>query len=153
MADRAVVKPDVEFIKTLQKNGGDTLKKCYQCATCSTVCELSPAEGPFPRKEMMWASWGMKEQLVTDPDIWLCHQCNDCTTRCPRGARPGDVLAAARSYIYQTYTFPSFMGRLMSSPGGLAVLFIIPILVVAALVGFGLQESGHTLGYYLSGEA
>lgn len=136
MAEACVVQPDLEFIRNVRRKGGDTLKKCYQCATCSVVCELSPEDRPFPRKEMLWAGWGQSDLLIGDPDVWLCHQCNDCTTHCPRGARPGDVLAAIRSYVYENFSFPRFMGRALASTKALPVLFLVPIALILACIIF-----------------
>ncbi len=28
------------------------------------------------------------DQLMGDPGVWLCHQCNDCSVRCPRDVEP-----------------------------------------------------------------
>ena len=105
MNERVDVGTDVEFIKHLKKHGGDTMKKCFQCATCSVVCSLSPEEYAFPRKEMIQAAWGQKEKLLSDADIWLCHGCQDCSLQCPRGARPADLMGAVRSYIYQKFAY------------------------------------------------
>lgn len=152
MAERFVAQPDVEFIRRVKSAGGDTLKKCYQCATCSTVCELSPAEKPFPRKEMLWAQWGLKDKLIADPDVWLCHQCNDCTTRCPRDARPGDVLAAIRNYVYESNVFPRFMGKALATPAMLPILLLVPMLILAALIGINMSVTGHGFDYYFGGD-
>lgn len=134
MAEGRLVDPDLAFIRTVKRAGGKTLKKCFQCATCSAVCNLSPDDKPFPRKEMILAAWGQKEKLIKNPDIWLCYQCNDCTTFCPRGARPGDVLAAIRSYIYERFAFPSFMGKALASPKALPVLLLIPAIILVACI-------------------
>lgn len=124
------VQPDLEFIKYLKSAGGDTLKKCYQCATCSVICPLSTDNKPFPRKEMIWAQWGLKDKLVADPDIFLCHQCGDCTAYCPRGAKPGDVLGAIRAYAYTHYGWPSGLAKLASSSKGLPMLIAIPSVII-----------------------
>ncbi len=134
MGGGILVNPDLNLIREIKKAGGDSLNKCYQCATCSVVCNLSPQEKPFPRKEMLWAKWGRKEALMADPDLWLCFQCNDCTKYCPRNARPGDVLAAVRTYIYKSYAFPSFMGRALASPAALPILLIAPLLIFLAAI-------------------
>ncbi|SDP26038.1 quinone-interacting membrane-bound oxidoreductase complex subunit QmoC [Desulforhopalus singaporensis] len=125
-----IVQPDLEFIKSLKEAGGDTLKKCYQCATCSVMCPLSKEGKPFPRKEMIWAQWGMKDQLLNDPDVFLCHQCGDCTANCPRGAKPGDVLSAIRSYAYTFYGWPKPLAKLASSAKGLPMMIGIPVVII-----------------------
>jgi len=130
------IEPDLDFIRNVARQGGETLKKCIQCGTCSATCELSPDQNPFPRKEMAWAVWGMKGRLLTDPDLWLCHQCNDCSVRCPRGARPGDVLGAIRQECIANYAVPRFLGRWVSEPQCIPLLLGIPIalLTLAMLV-------------------
>ena len=152
MAGARVVEPDLEFIRATKKAGGDTLKKCYQCATCSAVCNLSPDDKPFPRKEMLMAGWGQSKELMKDPDVWLCYQCNDCTLYCPRGARPGDVLAAVRAFAYKHFAFPKFMGKALASPRALPLLLLVPIVVLVGCIlltaprtaegGFLFMESG-----------
>jgi quinone-modifying oxidoreductase subunit QmoC len=127
------VEPDLNFIKYVKSAGGDTLKKCYQCATCSVVCPLSADQKPFPRKEMIWAQWGLKDKLVGDPDVMLCHQCGDCSTYCPRGAKPADVLGAIRAYTYTHFGFPQGLARLASEGKNLPLLILIPAAIILLL--------------------
>ena len=133
MADKYLIEPDVNFIKEIVGLGGDTLKKCFQCATCSVVCPISPDNKPFPRKEMIAASWGLKDKLITSQDIWLCHQCGDCSTMCPRGARPGDVLGAVRSYAISEYATPKWLGEAVNDPKKLPMLLGIPVVIFIVL--------------------
>lgn len=133
MAEGMRVEPDLEFIKYVKSAGGSTLKKCYQCATCSVVCPLSSDNKPFPRKEMIWAQWGLKEKLVGDPDVMLCHQCGDCTAHCPRGAKPAEVLGAIRAYAYTHYGFPSGLAKLVSDGKNLPILIAVPALLILAV--------------------
>jgi quinone-modifying oxidoreductase subunit QmoC len=114
MASATALHPSPAFREALRERGGATATQCYQCATCSSVCRLSPEGAPFPRRQMLWAQWGLTERLAADPAVWLCHQCNDCTARCPRGARPGDVLQAVRSLAVEALAFPAFLGRLVA---------------------------------------
>ena len=126
----ACILPDREFRSRLMASGGEDLKKCFQCATCSVVCELSDPSRPFPRKEMIWAQWGLKDRLIADPDIWLCHQCNDCSLRCPRSARPGDVMAAIRREAILHYSAPRWLANCVNQPRFLPLLLLVPCLLL-----------------------
>jgi quinone-modifying oxidoreductase subunit QmoC len=133
MSDAYLVEPDMGFIKEVAALGGGDLKKCYQCATCSVVCPISPDNKPFPRKEMIAASWGLKDKLVGNADIWLCHNCGDCSTRCPRGAKPGDVLSAIRAYTITEYAIPKALGKAVNDPKKLPFLLGIPVVIFIVL--------------------
>jgi quinone-modifying oxidoreductase subunit QmoC len=138
MANTYVIEPDLAFIKEVGALGGEDLKKCYQCATCSVACPISPDTKPFPRKEMIAASWGLKDKLVGNADIWLCHNCGDCSTRCPREAKPGDVLAAVRTYAIGEYARPKWLAKALKDPKKLPILLAIPavlFLVVGTITG------------------
>ncbi|MBM4136376.1 MAG: heterodisulfide reductase [Nitrospira sp.] len=123
------ISPDLGFVKDVIAGGGESLKKCFQCATCSVVCNLTPDDKPFPRKEMIYAQWGLKDKLFPNPDIWLCHQCSDCTAYCPRGAKPGEVLNAVRKLSIENYSVPRFLGKAVGSPGSLVPLLAIPTVI------------------------
>ncbi|MBU0730706.1 MAG: quinone-interacting membrane-bound oxidoreductase complex subunit QmoC [Proteobacteria bacterium] len=133
MADGIRIEPDLNFIRYMKSAGGESLKKCFQCATCSVVCPLASDENPFPRKEMIWAQWGLKDKLVADPDVMLCHQCGDCTAYCPRGAKPGDVLGAIRAYAYMSNGFPQGLAKLCSSGKNLPIMIGIPAILIAVI--------------------
>ncbi|MBU0482462.1 MAG: quinone-interacting membrane-bound oxidoreductase complex subunit QmoC [Proteobacteria bacterium] len=167
MSEVTRVEPDLNFIKYLKSAGGDSVKKCFQCATCSVVCPLSTDGNPFPRKEMIWAQWGLKDRLAADPDTLLCHQCGDCTAYCPRGAKPGDVLGAIRAYTYTHFGFPKGLANFCSNGKNLPLMIIIPMFLIGVLfavanggfhipdvetfkeVGFG-QFFGHWDFHWLS---
>ncbi len=124
-----VIEHDIDLINDITKLGGGSLKRCFQCATCSVVCNLSSDDRPFPRKEMIWAQWGLKDKLLSDPDVWRCYQCGDCSVYCPRDAKPAEVMAAIRNYSFKSYAVPKFMGKALSSPKYLPLLFAVPVIL------------------------
>ena len=128
------IKPDIRFKKEIKKVSGSSLNECIQCGTCSVVCSLAPEDRPFPRKEMMWAAWGLKDKLMANVDVWLCHQCGDCSTNCPRGVNPADVISSIRQLNYMYYARPRFFATMLSKPGWLAVAILIPVIIISIIL-------------------
>lgn len=134
MSEATVIKPDLAFVNEIIKGGGESLKKCYQCATCSVVCNVTPEGNPFPRKEMVLAQWGQKDQLITSADVWLCHQCSDCTAYCPRGAKPGEVLNAIRKQSIKHVAMVPLFAKIAQDPKLIWLLFAIPMALFYAIL-------------------
>ena len=96
---------------------------------------------------------------MADPDVWLCHHCNDCSTACPRSSRPGDVLGAVRQQAVIHYATPRILARVVNRPALLPVLLVIPALLlwgavqvrdpVGAALGFS-APTGDSIVYSFS---
>jgi hypothetical protein len=146
-----LVEPDTELIRDVMEAGGGDLKKCFQCATCASTCSLSPEEGTFPRKQMLLAQWGMKNELLKDPAPWLCFYCGDCSKACPREANPGETMMALRRYLTTQYDWTG-LSRLMyrSAFWEIGILALVAAVVVALFAlpqsfGFGLLSRSGPL--------
>ena len=126
----AAVQPDLAFKRTILGLDAGDLTGCYQCGTCSVVCPISTDDDPFPRKEMVWTQWGLKDRLMHDAAMWQCHQCQLCSTYCPREARPANVMAALREYSVAYHAWPRFLGEWLRSPRYLPHLFAIPVVIL-----------------------
>jgi quinone-modifying oxidoreductase, subunit QmoC len=131
-----LIQPDLEFKREIIGLDAHDLTACYQCGTCSAVCPLSTADNPFPRKEMVWVQWGLKDRVLGNPSIWMCHQCGTCNTYCPRDAQPANVMAALRDYSIAHFAVPQFMGRALNDPKYLPLLFGVPAIIFGLLLAW-----------------
>ena len=153
MSAPASVSPSPAARQALRERGGETSFRCFQCGTCSSVCELATDGRPFPRRQVLLGQWGLTAELASDPAVWLCHQCNDCSERCPRDAKPGDVMQALRSIAVEELATPPFLGKLVANIKSTWPIVIgVPILFWIALVsiatGFNTTPpEGHPFGY------
>jgi quinone-modifying oxidoreductase subunit QmoC len=131
-----LLRPDLDFKRAIIGLDAHDLSACYQCGTCSAVCPISTADNPFPRKEMVWVQWGLKERALANASIWMCHQCGSCNTYCPRDAKPANVMAALRDYSIGHYAVPAFMGRALEDPRWLPLLFALPVAIFLGVLGW-----------------
>jgi quinone-modifying oxidoreductase subunit QmoC len=130
------VRTDLQWKRRIIGLDAPDLSLCYQCGTCTAVCPLSTTENPFPRKEMVWVQWGMKEQALANASIWLCHQCGTCNAYCPRDAKPSNVMAALRDDSIGHYAVPALLGRALGHPRYLPLLFAVPAVILLGILAW-----------------
>lgn len=72
--------------------GGEKLRQCIQCGTCSSSCPLSLYMDYTPRRLIHLAREGFKEEVLGSFTIWLCASCYECTVQCPKQIEVTEVM-------------------------------------------------------------
>jgi len=86
-----------DFIdELLSVPGGERLKDCIQCGTCSGSCPVSYYMDHPPRKLFAMVRAGMREAVLDADSIWLCTSCYTCTLRCPKEIAVTDIIYALK---------------------------------------------------------
>ena len=123
---------DLSFANEIKKYGAINFDACYNCGTCTAVCNLSEKNASFPRIFVRYAQTGRKAELLSSKELWLCYACGDCSASCPRDADPGELIAALRRYAIAQYE-PTGITRLIFKNNPLYVIITLLIAVVLAM--------------------
>jgi len=76
--------------------GGEKIKACLQCATCSGSCPVAYAMDITPRELIALFRAGEIETILNSRTIWLCASCYTCQSRCPAGIKVTDIIYALK---------------------------------------------------------
>jgi Fe-S oxidoreductase len=91
--------PYPEVIDLIKEEGGDPLKLCYQCGTCSATCPWNLVKNFIVRKIMHQGQLGLID--FESEELWMCATCKACVDRCPRGVAIIDVMRSMRRAIVE----------------------------------------------------
>jgi heterodisulfide reductase subunit C len=84
-----------EILKT---PGGENLKYCFQCNTCTAVCPVSAKNEEYsPRRIIMMALLGLRGRVLASKQLWLCSTCYNCFVRCPQDVKITSLLRAIQN--------------------------------------------------------
>jgi heterodisulfide reductase subunit C len=88
-----------EFMEKVIAEGGKgaAIASCMQCGTCSGGCTNIDKMDMSPRTLVLMVQRGEWEKVLKSNALWLCSSCYICTSRCPRGVRPSDVIEAVKA--------------------------------------------------------
>jgi heterodisulfide reductase subunit C len=86
--------------------GGESLKKCIQCGTCTGTCPVSYMMDITPREVIALFRAGDIETILASRTIWICASCYACTVRCPQGVLVTEILYALKRLAMDHKLFP-----------------------------------------------
>ncbi len=64
--------------------GGEDIKVCIQCGTCTASCPNADRMEHTPSHLIAMARAGMREEVLSSNGMWMCCSCYLCVVRCPR---------------------------------------------------------------------
>lgn len=106
-----------KFKREIEKMpGGETLALCFQCGKCTASCPIRRFDDRFhPRLVAKAALLGMRDFVLSRPEIWMCATCYSCTERCPQGVRLTDVIRVIRNIAVKEGHVNSFFAKLSAA--------------------------------------
>jgi heterodisulfide reductase subunit C len=119
---------DPHFKYELSKmHGGEKLKQCFQCGTCTSDCPIARFSDSYrPRTIIRMAQLGLKDRVLSSETLWLCASCFTCNDRCPQDVEVAGVIRILRNAAAQRGTVPQVFKELGSSILESGVAYRIP---------------------------
>jgi heterodisulfide reductase subunit C len=88
---------DHDFLEEIYSlPGGEQIKRCIQCGSCSGSCPQACEMDHAPRKIFSLIRAGFRDDVLKSNTIWLCSSCYTCAVRCPKEIKITDVMYALK---------------------------------------------------------
>lgn len=128
-------KVNSQLLAEIRRYGKFDVSGCYNCGSCTVICNLVEDSGSFPRRSMQYGLLGLEAPLLSGLEPWLCYYCGDCSTTCPRQAEPAEAMMTLRRYLTARYDWTGLAAKIYSSTiwkigSLLAVGFLVLLLFV-----------------------
>jgi len=88
-----------EIIDIIKDEGGEILKSCYQCGTCTGTCPWNQVSSFLVRRLIHKAQFGVVD--FENEEVWRCVACKACVQVCPRSVEIPDIMRALRRVIVE----------------------------------------------------
>lgn len=94
-APRERLKLELGFSKYFQFP--TNIRRCISCGACTNACPVSTDSSIFsPMRIFRMLKWGMVEEALREPGIWLCIDCGRCSNVCPQNIRGAWIMKILR---------------------------------------------------------
>ncbi len=136
---------DLKLMAEVRKYGKFDAEGCFNCGSCTLNCDLSLDQATFPRKSMRQVITGVKQALLQSVAPWVCHDCGDCSTACPRETKPQESMMTLRRYLVSAYDWTGIASKVNRSKGwyigSLSLVAVIVFLLIVLYHIYGAKMS------------
>jgi ferredoxin len=140
---------DRNLYPELQRFGATDISACFNCGVCSAICPLSTDGASFPRRMSRYAQLGLRDKLLSSPELWSCYGCSECTDSCPTSADPASFMAAARRYAVASYD-RTHLAYMLATSRLFAGVFVVALVMLLAAFMYSVHRpvDGSTLAFF-----
>ncbi len=133
---------DLHFKYEISKmHGGEKLKLCFQCGTCTSDCPIARFSDSYrPRTIIRMAQLGLKDRVLSSDTLWLCAACFTCTDRCPQDVEVASIIRILRNAAVGRGVIPLVFKELGSSILESGIAYRIPELRLKKREEVGLPQ-------------
>ncbi len=86
-------KLDAKFRQEIRSMpNGEELSACFACSTCTAACPIANIWKYKPHQLIRMILLGMRDEVLSSDEIWLCLTCFQCQERCPQKVRVTDIF-------------------------------------------------------------
>ncbi|MFB0564360.1 MAG: 4Fe-4S dicluster domain-containing protein [Candidatus Aminicenantaceae bacterium] len=97
---------DLFLLQVSNIPGGESIKKCIQCGSCTGSCPVSYTMDITPREIIALFRAREIESILSSRTIWICASCYACTVRCPQGVQVTDIIYTLKRLALDKNIFP-----------------------------------------------
>lgn len=94
-------------LEIMAKPGGETLRDCIQCGTCSGTCPMSVYMDLTPRRVIALTRAGLERDVLRSATPWMCASCYECQARCPRDIKITEIMYGLKRRAIEKGLYPS----------------------------------------------
>jgi heterodisulfide reductase subunit C len=110
-----------------KKPGGENLKHCFQCGTCTSDCPIARFSDSYrPRTLIRMVQLGLKNRILPSETLWLCAACYTCTDRCPQDVEVASVIRILRNVSVEQGFVPKIFKELGKNIVETGIAYRIP---------------------------
>jgi quinone-modifying oxidoreductase, subunit QmoC len=93
-------------VEIMAKPGGEALRDCIQCGTCSGACPMAVHMDLTPRRVIALTRAGLERDVLESATPWMCASCYECQVRCPRKIKVTEVMYALKRRAIEKGLYP-----------------------------------------------
>ncbi|MFW9788888.1 MAG: 4Fe-4S dicluster domain-containing protein [Candidatus Thorarchaeota archaeon] len=85
----------------------EELSACFACSTCTAACPIANIWEYKPHQLIRMILLGMRDEVLSSNEIWLCLTCFQCQERCPQKVRVTDIFFDCKNLAAEEGKIPA----------------------------------------------